>query len=58
MTQIPTTRREMFDCRSDIDSSGKAEKMALVARMWKRLTAIGAMLNHRTHWRMEQPQHA
>jgi hypothetical protein len=58
MTQIPTTRREMFDCRSEIDSSGKAEKVALVARMWKGLTAIGAMLKHRTHWRMEQPQHA
>jgi hypothetical protein len=33
MTQNPATRREMFDCRSDIDSSGKAEKMALFARM-------------------------
>lgn len=37
---------------------GKAKKVALVACMRKLLTTLNAMLKHRTHWRVEQPQHA
>ena len=58
MNQLPATRREMVDCRSDIHSSGKAKKVALVAFMRKRLTTLDATLKHQTHWRMGQPQHA
>lgn len=37
---------------------GKAKKVALVACMRKLLTTRNAMLQHRTPWRTEQPQHA
>jgi len=58
INQLLATRREMFDCRPDIQSSRITKKVVFVAFMRKRLTTLNAMLKHRTHWRTEEPQHA